>query len=171
MYCVFSGYIAWNHHKVISKNTLRQLTGLKELQSNNYFWVMDYLYTPKWARNFDYLKNPKENEFDFSGKDINVTPIKLDSIFREFEIVSKTESVVNFRSFWFPGWHVYVNDNEVYTHIKSDDGTILFSVPAGISNVKVIFKNTQLRDISSIISLIGLALVVVIFLISRNRLV
>jgi uncharacterized membrane protein YfhO len=67
---------------------------------------------------------------------------------------------VSDNTFYFPGWHAYVDGVE--TNIEFQDpayrGVITFSVPKGIHKVKVIYEDTKVRRIGKIISILTLLL-------------
>ncbi len=77
---------------------------------------------------------------------------------RVYTIQADTELQVSDNTFYFPGWHAYVDGVE--TNIEFQDpayrGVITFSVPKGIHEVKVIYEDTKVRRIGKIISILTL---------------
>jgi hypothetical protein len=72
---------------------------------------------------------------------------------------------------YFPGWEVTVDGIKAPIQFQDMNhrGLITFNVPNGEHSVKVVFKETPIRLLSDIVSVISLVLIVGILLL-RNRL-
>ena len=74
---------------------------------------------------------------------------------RIIKIMANDSLTVRIRTFNFPGWTVYING--IPAVIKSEDGTraILVDVPKGSHFLKLNFKDTPIRIIGKIVSLLS----------------
>ena len=67
---------------------------------------------------------------------------------------------------YFPGWEVYINDKKIPLKL-TQNGRFKFSVPTGKSNVEIIFKDTLVRKVSALISIVSLGLVIALLINKR----
>jgi hypothetical protein len=76
------------------------------------------------------------------------------------------DSPLNLRvkTFYFPGWRAYIDNQE--TDIKKEDGTgaIIIEVPSGHHTLKLVFADTPIRYYSKIIALVSFISVFIIFI-------
>ena len=89
-----------------------------------------------------------------------ITLKKWHSYLREFSVNANTISTIGIRTYYYPAWHLYIDDR-LYPYTKHTDGTIAFKIQPGIHNVKLIYQTTRaflLGIIISVISLIFLAI-------------
>lgn len=71
-----------------------------------------------------------------------------------FELSSSKKQSIEVAIAYFPGWEVSIN-KEKSTLGKSDRGTILLQVPKGSSSIELAFRDTLIRQIGTIISVLG----------------
>ncbi len=85
--------------------------------------------------------------------------------------VSTTEPfLLRLYTFYFPGWHAYVDGEEVEIEMGRPEGFITFWVPAGEHEVLVRFEDTPPRIIGWAISAVGLvSLIVALILAPADR--
>ena len=74
-----------------------------------------------------------------------------------FRVVTPKGFVFRNYTFYFPGWHVYIDGQEVAVDVAGPEGFITFWVPAGEHEVVVRFEDTPPRTIGWLISAGGLA--------------
>ncbi len=74
--------------------------------------------------------------------------------YKKFSVRSGIDNTIIVRSAYFPGWHYMVNENVVYPTIEN--GLPLIRVPAGFSVVQMWFRDTGVRVVGNILSLISL---------------
>jgi 6-pyruvoyl-tetrahydropterin synthase related domain len=90
---------------------------------------------------------------------------------RFIEINANGAMTLRIRTFYFPGWRAFIDNQEVT--IKKEDGTgaIIIAVPSGRHFLKLVFADTPVRYYSKIIALVSFLAVFAIFLSSnlRNR--
>jgi len=81
--------------------------------------------------------------------------VKWKSAERIFKIIANDSLTVRIRTFNFPGWKAYING--IPAAIKSEEGTkaILVDVPKGDQFLKLNFKDTPIRIIGKIVSLLS----------------
>jgi hypothetical protein len=144
----------------LSDDLMRQFDGTRPLDVSSYEWVFDDLYVPAQSVGFDYASQPVVERVVSSnvhGSTISVVD-ETSNKFR-FDIQNSGDSVINIRTFWFPGWKAFVNEQEVDVGVNSKDGTMLVHVPDGSSTVVVIFSDTPVRKFAVWISFAGLILI------------
>jgi len=81
--------------------------------------------------------------------------VKWKSAERIFKIIANDELTVRIRTFNFPGWTAHIDG--IPAVIKSEDGTkaIRVDVPKGDHLLKLIFKDTPIRIIGKVLSLLS----------------
>ncbi len=85
--------------------------------------------------------------------------------YRKFSFRSGRDNDVTVRSAYFPGWQYTVNENTVAP--KLVDGLPVLTVPSGFTVVQMRFRNTPVRTVGNVVSLISLG--AVIYLYDRNK--
>jgi hypothetical protein len=83
-----------------------------------------------------------------------------------FTIQSDVDSEIQANLAYFPGWEVYVNGRKVSLAL-SENGLFSFLVPKGIVNAEIIFKDTLIRKIAVMISIISLGLMIALLVVKR----
>ncbi|MGC9469382.1 MAG: hypothetical protein ACP5HS_12375 [Anaerolineae bacterium] len=131
-------------------------------------------YLPIWVRDF-----PDDSLFDAYESGGPVSRFSVESLPEgavienaaygaldaEITLTSPTEFQARYLAFYYPGWRVWIDGEEVPVRPEAETGIITFGVPAGWHVVTVRFVETPLRlvgDGLSLVSLLvlGLALVV-----------
>jgi hypothetical protein len=91
---------------------------------------------------------------------------KAKSNLYEFSIQADANSEIQANIAYFPGWEVYVNSKkEPLRSIRS--GRLIFTVPGGKNKVEIVFRNTFVRNISSIASIISLGFLAALLISKR----
>ncbi|MDO8659082.1 MAG: 6-pyruvoyl-tetrahydropterin synthase-related protein [Candidatus Parcubacteria bacterium] len=91
---------------------------------------------------------------------------KAKSNLYKFTIHADTNSEIQINLAYFPGWEVYVNGKK--EHLGStQNGRITFLVLEGESEVEIIFKDTLVRKLSVLISIISLGLITALLINER----
>lgn len=87
-----------------------------------------------------------------------------------FTVVAKQEVTILDNTVYFPGWKVFIDDEEVPIQFQNPQhpGLITFHVPEGRHTVEVLFTETAVRKFADIISLLSFGGVILLFLISLN---
>jgi hypothetical protein len=163
--CLYTTWLIRHHSDALSTQVANELTGVLPLSVDNYHWVYDDFYLPPPAVKFDYAAA----RFDPHLPVVSNTPIEIKiqewrSQQRIFSVTSPTETVINVRTFWFPGWEARINEQPTPIDVQPGDGTMLLKVPAGVSEITFNFLNTPLRVVGQVVSgtagllIIGLAI-------------
>lgn len=87
----------------------------------------------------------------------NIKLIKWFSHERVFQVFSANAHTVRLRTFYFPGWTVYIDGKEAQINMDQRLGAMLILVPPGQHEIKVKFEHTPLRKETKYISLAALA--------------
>lgn len=74
---------------------------------------------------------------------------------RIFEVFSPVPHQVKLRTFYFPGWNLYVDGNQVEIKIDYRIGSMVIDVPAGRHEVEARFEPTSIRKISVYVSFLA----------------
>ncbi|MBP9814634.1 hypothetical protein KBC80_05630, partial [Candidatus Woesebacteria bacterium] len=140
-----------------------------QLYAKNYTFIptSDYYFTPlnlhsltmntKWSGDSrDYPVRRGKAEI-IRGKG-EITSRVLKNASREYVILAETELQMSDNTFYFPGWHVYIDGAD--TRIEFQDpayrGVITFAVPIGEHKVKVVYEDTKIRTLGKLISALTL---------------
>ena len=81
------------------------------------------------------------------------------SYLREFSVNANIASTIRIRTYYYPGWHLYV-DNNSYSINKHIDGTITFDIQSGTHFVKLIYQKTTAFILGIIVSIISVVFLV-----------
>lgn len=127
--------------------------------TSTYYGETDVIWTQGEAKSF-----PKSPVAFAAGKG-EISNFWRNSYEQTFIVDAKDASTVVSYTEYFPGWKVYVNNQQVPIQFQDENyrGQITFPVQKGKSTVKVIFGETLVRlfsDIVSLLSMISLLLIV-----------
>ena len=101
-------------------------------------------------------------------EDIPQNKIEIAAGTGQIEVISSAPSKISFRTlsseqisiraniFNFPGWHVIIDNKEVLINADNKLKLITFSVPRGNHLVSIEFRNTPVRTLANITSLISI---------------
>lgn len=94
------------------------------------------------------------------------------STYHTYKIQNSETSRIVENTLYFPGWEILVDKKSVPLQFQDPQyrGLMTFTIPSGIHTVEVIFKETKLRVISDILSVvvgIGLLLIGIIIILQR----
>jgi uncharacterized membrane protein len=88
------------------------------------------------------------------------------SNYYSFTMRSDNGSEIQANLAYFPGWEIYVNDKK--ESLKSTQkGRFTFIIPKGTNSVKIIFKDTPIRKISSCVSMVALGFIIILLMHDR----
>ncbi len=106
--------------------------------------------TPVWVK-----KPPKEappEKVELEGK---YQIKKQESNLLDFEVDASQKQKVFVNTIYYPGWQLFINGKEEKIDYNNDKGIISFGLPSGKSEVRVVFRETPLRQFSNTVSLIS----------------
>lgn len=134
-------------------------------KENPYSVQMNTIWTGKSE---DYPDKDKQGEIIEGKGEIVAQTLKNSS--RIYQIVAATPLRMVDRTFYFPGWNVYVDN--VKTNIEFQDpayrGVITYRIPVGQHTVKVVFEDTKVRAIAKSLSIVFLLITSVLFIGKRH---
>jgi len=86
-----------------------------------------------------------------------------------FDLQTKTDSVVQINTLFFPGWQVKIDGQPVSLDYDNPQGLITFAVPAGSYRVLAEFGETKIRLTADAISLVSLLVVAGLLIKDRKK--
>lgn len=110
-------------------------------------------YLPIWVK--EKPASPVEDRLTPSQPDIAVHKIEESAHRYAYQITTAGETLLTANLFFFPGWKIYVNSEEL-TPLISRQGLMQFSLPKGQFRVELKFENTPIRILGNGLSLVGL---------------
>jgi len=84
----------------------------------------------------------------------------------KFDALARSSSTVQISQYYFPGWKIYINNDQANIDYSNDLGLITVNLPAGQSVLKARLTNTPIRTISNLLTVISIAFLV--YLIKRK---
>jgi hypothetical protein len=86
-----------------------------------------------------------------------------------FDVNATTAGRIVLNTVYFPGWRAEVNGEPIELGITSPEGLIAVQVPAGPSNVRIVFENTPIRTYGELVSLGGVAICLLLLAVAWVR--
>lgn len=126
-------------------------------------------YMPKWVTEKNLEFTPEKVKNLTGDEKLNVTKISPKELV--FDTYLTMERVIQINLVYFPGWSAYVNGVKHNINYQQN-GLINLKLQRGQNNVKLIFEETNIRilsDLLSIISMLGLLLVVYLIKIKKFK--
>lgn len=145
----------------LSTELIEQILGRASLETENFDYVYDNPYLTQWSKDFDYVEVPaSDSPSVVSDIPIDLNIIDWQSAYRAFTVDVTQSTMINIRTFWFPGWMIEVNGEDIIPDIHLDDGTMLVPVDEGESNITMTFVDTPVRQVGNIMTILtGLILI------------
>jgi uncharacterized membrane protein len=134
-------------------------------KENTHSILMNTIWTGKSEDYPD--KNAQGEIIEGQGKIINKV---LRNSSRTYRILAVTPLRMVDRTFYFPGWKVYIDN--MNTDIQFQDpnyrGVITYKVPQGNHEIKVVFEDTKVRALGKVMSIIFLFLTIILFAVRKH---
>jgi len=89
--------------------------------------------------------------------------IQNKNLFHTANIVALQPTEIRANTFYFPGWKLYVDNQESLIN-KDQYGLIKFTVTPGSHDIRLVFKNTPVRTLANAISIATLILLVLLLI-------
>lgn len=116
-------------------------------------------YQPNISNNPNWRQEDLSKDFtpslSSSNPNADITLIKWVSHQRLFQIFSAEPNQIRLRTFYFPGWNVYIDGKPTAISMDPKTGSILFQVPPGKHEVNIRFELTSTRRAAAYISIIA----------------
>lgn len=133
--------------------------------NTTYFGETDLIWSAGPAK-----KYPK-SRVEVIGGQAEVSNFTRNSYQQNFTVLAKTHATLVDHTQYFPGWRVSVDNKS--TPISFQDpswrGEIVFSVPPGNHTVEVIFKESKLRFIADIVTIVSFLSLLLGFIFLRKK--
>ena len=115
---------------------------------------------PRWAIRFQ--EKRADNTLGMvEGEDFESTINTRISELHEHTITAVVPTKVSENTLYFPGWKVYIDGQEV--PISYEDiswrGVIIYTVPKGTHNIRVVFEETKVRKVANMITIISFGII------------
>ncbi len=125
-------------------------------------------YWPKYSQNFPTSFAPNlptvtQGEVDF------IKYYKKSNYSEAYFSVSTSNATIKLPIVYFPNWELYLDNQKIDYQIDPDLGLIQFEVDQGSHHYELFFKNTKIRLVANLISLISLSLVIVLGIKSKFK--
>jgi hypothetical protein len=129
--------------------------------TTNYFSEVNTIWMAEEPTSFP------EKQIEILSGEANIVDSYRKSTTHKYLIEAKSESTILDRTYFFPGWKVYVNGNDVPIQFQDPAyaGMITFKIPRGVHNIEVKFVQSKLQVLGNYISLFTIILNLVILLI------
>ena len=137
-------------------------------------------YVPRWVKDKPFIspealaivlgQESPDVHVPTSDRGIEVKRTLKSTNEQRFNVEAQTAGRIVLNTVYFPGWRAEVNDQPVELGITSPEGLIAVQVPAGASNVRILFENTAVRTYGEIVSLAGLAIAIALLAVAWARL-
>ncbi|GEM_PF-1777679 len=119
-------------------------------------------YLPIWVR--EKPSAPVEDRLTSSRPDTDFLKIEESPRRHFYKVVATGETWLTANLFYFPGWKLYVNGEEVKPNV-TEQGLMQFHLPKGQFQLDLKFENTPVRTLGNSLSILGLLLLgIMIFL-------
>lgn len=113
--------------------------------------------SPIWSVRF--MENFPNKPYEIVEGDAVVVTIDRDTTRHLYQITVRTPMTFLENTLYFPGWHVYLDSQEIIPEFQNANyrGLMTFEMEPGIHTVQVQFSQTRLRQIADVISVAALA--------------
>ena len=140
---------------------------------NSYYSSTDNLYsilmTTIWAgRSQDYPERKNQTQIVEGKGEILTETLKNSS--RKYTVNAKTPLKLVDRTFYFPGWTVFVDGVKTNIEFQNPDyrGVITYQIPSGKHSIYVVFEDTKVRLLGKILSVVSLVLLFILFFLRKK---
>jgi hypothetical protein len=118
--------------------------------------------------NPDYKKKNNLKPMIALRGDAQIKQLTRTQINHEYLINVKNDATFSENTFYFPGWKIYANGNQIPIDIKNKQafGTLTFTLKRGMYNVKASFEDTQIRKLGKLIS--GFSLIIFLLILFKG---
>ncbi|NJM41541.1 MAG: hypothetical protein HC853_12645 [Anaerolineae bacterium] len=169
--CGYSVFLVVVYHSRIPADVADQLSGKAPLAAENFDWVFDDLYVPRWSMGFDYTAhtiNHTHADAEVLGSMSNATQLTVQTWqfqLRTFSVTSTAPSQVRVHRFYFLGWQASVNGIATPIEMNASEGDLLIAVPPGVSIVHLEYAGSFVQRLGATISAIAALILLGVFVI------
>ncbi len=123
-------------------------------------------YMPVWVKDIPITMSSAKVENPGGKEAINLiksTPNKT-----EFTIFLADSRVIQVNTIYFPGWEAYVNGEPKGILFNNSKGLITLSLDKGANNVQLFFKETPVRHLADLVSIVSIGYLL-IFVLAKKK--
>lgn len=126
--------------------------------------------SPVWSVRFMEKAGTHHLEF-ISGKG-KIDEYERTSVLHHYTVEAGTQVQLRENTVYFPGWKILIDNSSIPIEFQDthNRGVMTFTIPAGKHDVKVEFGETKLRLLADVISVIGLLIVAISFILMKTTL-
>lgn len=107
-------------------------------------------------------KLKKSSSFIIPNNAISYKVVYFDVVNKIIKLNVKSESKIGLNIAYFPGWRIYIDNNAIRTEYNKD-GIIMVNITKGEHNLQVRLEDTNIRKLSTVISLFSIFLLTGLF--------
>lgn len=125
-------------------------------------WKDEYL--PKWVSRClpkEVSGSPSYSIFSHTASKITDVSVEKNGRLITFETSGK-EGVVTIAKYYFPNWHLFIDEKKTLIYPSTQYGLITFTVPRGSHQVRLVLGSTFVQTLGNVLSLSGLCLILYI---------
>lgn len=86
------------------------------------------------------------------------------SLGARFEVTTSENLGINYNKYYFPGWKVLIDGKEVAVEAAKPFGQVRFNIPPGRHKIEVMFKESNMRMVLNLVSLLSILVAATIIL-------
>ncbi len=114
---------------------------------------------PKGADKFDNFP-PATSKFNILTHKAEISYLKNTSTLVTASISSPKDTQIRFNQIYFPGWHYFIDGQEIKPQYEPAHPLPIFEFKSGTHQFSAQFRNTPIRNIADIISLVSLLILI-----------
>ena len=154
--------ITWNHNyfQPVGYNFVAEYT--VDDPCGTAGWSNEYI--PVWVKKC-FPEGTDLEIVNVTKGDIKIKALQINKSSRliEFNTESTQSGKLLFKKYYFPGWKLKIDGQSSSISPSPPYGLIEASIPMDNHKIQLVFKNTPLRNIANIISIIGLLICIWLF--------
>lgn len=143
---------------------------------DHYYFTIDNLHTSNmntvWSGNTTEYPVKRDLKIEILEGEAEISNVLVKNSYRSYNIISSNDVRMIDNTFYFPGWKVYVDNQEMPIEFQDPNyrGVITYWVPKGEYKVEVRFENTKTVSAGNLISLSSI-IMIILLTIKRKKLV
>ena len=125
---------------------------------------------PIWSIRF--MEEYPDSQVDVIGGKASVDPITSSrtSTWHAYHVSAQTDAQLRENTVYFPGWKVFIDGKpqQIEYQDPHNRGVMTFYVPQGEHTVHIIFRDTKLRMLASVISVCALVILLILAILNKR---
>lgn len=126
--------------------------------------------SPRWSVRF--MEQQPQSHLEFISGKGRIEEREYRSTLHRYTVEAGTQVQLRENTVYFPGWKVLLDNSPIPIEFQDthNRGVMTFTIPAGKHDVVVAFAETKLRFLADAISIFGLLIALISFILMRNTL-